>query len=59
MERFFDPHAALDHLQAVRPIDYARTRNHLQGAVTGLSPYITHGVLSMDSFVFGGVAGAA
>lgn len=47
MERFFDPHAALDHLQAVRPTDYARTRNHLQGAVTGLSPYITHGVLTL------------
>ena len=39
--------AALRRLHAVRPHDYARSRNHLQGAVTGLSPYITHGVLTL------------
>lgn len=38
---------ALRLLQAVRPHDYARSRNHLQGAVTRLSPYITHGVLGL------------
>ena len=39
------PQTALGRLQAVRPAEYARTRNHLDGAVTGLSPYITHGML--------------
>jgi deoxyribodipyrimidine photo-lyase len=39
--------AAQARLAAVRPGDYARTRNHLDGAVTQLSPYITHGLLSL------------
>jgi len=39
--------AALQRLAAVRPHDYARSRNHLQGAVTGLSPYLTHGLLTL------------
>ncbi len=39
--------AAQARLDAVRPGDYARSRNHLQGAVTRLSPYITHGFLSL------------
>jgi deoxyribodipyrimidine photo-lyase len=39
--------AAQARLAAVRPGDYARTRNHLQGAVTRLSPYITHGFVSL------------
>ncbi|MCP5286809.1 MAG: deoxyribodipyrimidine photolyase [Burkholderiaceae bacterium] len=45
----FEPTLAAAHqrLAAVRPADYARTRNHLDGAVTGLSPYITHGLLSL------------
>jgi len=30
-------------LRAVDVATYARTRNHLDGAVTGLSPWITHG----------------
>jgi deoxyribodipyrimidine photo-lyase len=37
------PQAAAARLRAVRPGDYARTRNHLDGAVTRLSPYLTHG----------------
>ncbi len=41
------PAAALRRLAAVRPQDYARTRNRLDGAVTRLSPYITHGVLTL------------
>ncbi len=41
------PQAALQTLHAVRPSDYARTRNHLGGAVTHLSPYLTHGLLQM------------
>jgi deoxyribodipyrimidine photo-lyase len=41
------PQAALQTLSAVRPSEYARTRNHLSGAVTHLSPYLTHGFLQM------------
>jgi deoxyribodipyrimidine photo-lyase len=40
-------HAAWQRLQAIQPSAYARSRNHLEGAVTRLSPYITHGVLSL------------
>jgi deoxyribodipyrimidine photo-lyase len=45
----FDPSdAALRaRLAAVRPGDYARTRNHLQGAVTRLSPYLAHGFTTL------------
>jgi deoxyribodipyrimidine photo-lyase len=39
--------AALERIQAIRPGDYARTRNDLEGAVTRLSPYITHGLVSL------------
>ncbi len=39
--------AAVQTVAAIRPDDYARTRNHLMGAVTGLSPYLTHGVLTL------------
>lgn len=39
--------AAVQAVAAIRPDDYARTRNHLIGAVTGLSPYLTHGVLTL------------
>jgi len=38
--------AALAALAAIDPASYARTRNHVAGAVTGLSPWIRHGVLS-------------
>jgi deoxyribodipyrimidine photo-lyase len=41
------PAAAQARLAAVRPAEYARTRNHLEGAVTRLSPYITHGQLAL------------
>ena len=40
------PAAALARLAAIRPAEYARTRNHLDGAVTRLSPYLTHGLLN-------------
>lgn len=39
--------AALARVSDVRPSDYARSRNALEGAVTGLSPYITHGFVSL------------
>jgi len=45
--------AALARLAAVRPGDYARSRNQLDGAVTRLSPYITHGFLSLPQVLLG------
>ena len=49
------PAAAWERIRAVNPADYARTRNALDGAVSGLSPYITHGFVSLRE-VFEGVA---
>lgn len=39
--------AAMTRAALVRPAAYARTRNHLSGAVTGLSPYLTHGLVTL------------
>lgn len=39
---------ALRRALQARPREYARTRNHLDGAVTALSPYVTHGLLPAD-----------
>jgi deoxyribodipyrimidine photo-lyase len=41
------PEAAQLRLDLVNPRDYAHTRNSLGGAVTHLSPYLTHGFLSV------------
>jgi len=42
-------HAMIDEaLTDVDPIAYGRTRNHLDGAVTQLSPFIRHGALTLD-----------
>ncbi len=38
---------AVRRMQAVDPPRYAKTRNHLDGAVTRLSPFLRHGVLSL------------
>jgi deoxyribodipyrimidine photo-lyase len=38
--------AALEALATIDPVAYARSRNHVDGAVTGLSPWIRHGVVS-------------
>ena len=45
--------AALARIAAVRPNDYARSRNALEGAVTYLSPYITHGLVSLPEVLTG------
>ena len=45
--------AALARVNDVRPSDYARSRNALEGAVTGLSPYITHGFVSLPEVLAG------
>jgi len=47
--------AARARIAAVRPAAYARTRNALDGAVSGLSPYITHGFVTLTD-VLAGVA---
>ncbi|KRH97295.1 MULTISPECIES: FAD-binding domain-containing protein [Cylindrospermopsis] len=39
--------AAVEQLEKVNAVLYAKTRNYLTGAVTRLSPYIRHGVLSL------------
>jgi len=39
--------AALEALAAFDPRPYGKTRNYLDGAVSGLSPYLRHGVLSL------------
>ena len=53
----FEPtlQAAHERIKAVRPQEYARTRNALDGAVTRLSPYLTHGFVSLPE-VYAGVA---
>lgn len=48
--------AALSRIAAVRPREYARTRNHIDGAVTGLSPYITHGIVTLREVLAGVIA---
>ena len=45
--------AGLARVGRVRPAAYARSRNHLDGAVTGLSPYITHGLLTLPDVLAG------
>jgi deoxyribodipyrimidine photo-lyase len=47
--------AALARIAAVRPAEYVRSRNAIEGAVTQLSPYITHGLVSLPE-VLAGVA---
>ena len=45
--------AGLERIAAVRPGDYARSRNALEGAVSGLSPYVTHGLVSLREVLAG------
>ena len=44
---------ALARIATVRPAEYARSRNALNGAVTQLSPYITHGFVSLPEVLEG------
>jgi len=57
MDELFAPTlaAAQARIMAVRPAAYARTRNAIDGAVSHLSPYITHGFVSLAD-VLSGVA---
>ncbi len=40
--------AAEKLLAQIDPIQYSQTRNYLSGAITKLSPYLRHGVLTLD-----------
>jgi deoxyribodipyrimidine photo-lyase len=53
MPNEFEPTLGAMHakLNRVQPSEYARTRNALDGAVTRLSPYITHGMVSLPQVV--------
>ena len=58
MDESFAPTLAAAHarIAAVRPAAYARTRNALDGAVSGLSPYITHGLVTLTDVLRGVIA---
>ncbi len=51
--------AAQARIAAVRPAAYARTRNALDGAVSQLSPYITHGFVTLSDVLAGVARGHA
>jgi deoxyribodipyrimidine photo-lyase len=48
-QALFEPSAsaAQSRLTAIRPFEYSQSRNHLDGAVSMLSPYLTHGFLTV------------
>jgi len=49
---FLPTDAALEtRLAAIHVMNYGKTRNHLNGSVTCLSPYLTHGFLSLAEAV--------
>jgi deoxyribodipyrimidine photo-lyase len=52
-DKRFEPtlEAAMRRLERIRPGAYAKTRNFLDGAVTRLSPYLTHGVLTIPQCI--------
>lgn len=37
----------LDQIDTIDPVAYAKTRNHMAGAVTYLSPYISRGIITL------------
>ena len=47
------PAAARARVAAVRPAAYARTRNAIDGDVTRLSPYLTHGLITLPQALAG------
>lgn len=42
-----DYQSILNRIDMVDPVRYAKTRNHIEGDVTKLSPYITRGVITL------------
>ncbi len=47
------PAAAYARIDAVNPTAYARTRNAIESEVSGLSPYITHGFVTLPQVLAG------
>lgn len=47
------PEALARRLAAIDPAEYARTRNFVDGAATRLSPWITHGFITLPHLVEG------
>ncbi len=45
--------AARARVAAIRPAAYARSRNHIDGDVSRLSPYLTHGFLTLPEALAG------
>lgn len=45
--------AARARIAALRPADYARSRNAVDGAVSQLSPYLTHGLVGLSEVLHG------
>lgn len=43
--------SAHDRIGSLNPRAYARTRNALEGAVSGLSPYVTHGFVTLNDIL--------
>ncbi len=43
---FVDYKDVLNRIEKINPIEYARSRNFLNGHITYLSPFITHGIIS-------------
>ena len=43
--------AALARIDAIQPLTYARTRNHIDGAVSRVSPYLTHGFVDVPQVI--------
>ena len=43
------PDGIAERIEAINPVAYARTRNHVNGAVTGLSPLLSHGAVDPRS----------
>jgi deoxyribodipyrimidine photo-lyase len=39
---------AIERVQSINPSNYAKSRNAIDGAVSRLSPYITHGLISLE-----------
>ena len=43
-----DYNSILNRIDSIDPLQYAKTRNYIDGAVTRLSPYISRGVIRLQ-----------
>ena len=51
---FFVDHRTIhQRVRGIKPTDYAQTRNYLDGSVTHLSPFLTHGIISTATVAHG------